>query len=180
MKIFQQHHDCMAQIWATLRVVMGTIFLWAFLDKLFGLGFATCRSAETGMIQNLCEKAWLSGGSPTSGFLMNGTQGPFGGIFESMAGNPIVDWLFMLGLLGIGIALILGIAMKVAGYSGALLMLFMYLATLFPSNHPLFDEHIVYGLLLLGFAQGEIATKCCSISKWWAQTGLVKKYKWLQ
>ena len=28
-------------IWATLRIVMGWIFLWPFLDKTFGLGFAT-------------------------------------------------------------------------------------------------------------------------------------------
>ena len=28
-------------VWGALRIVFGWIFLWAFLDKLFGLGFAT-------------------------------------------------------------------------------------------------------------------------------------------
>jgi len=100
-------------IWAVLRIGMGWIFLWGFLDKLFGLGFATAS-----------EKAWLAGGSPTSGYLNFATSGPFAPLFQSLAGNPVVDWLFMLGLLLLGLALILGIGVKIAGYSGALLMFF--------------------------------------------------------
>ena len=30
----------------------------------------------------------------------------------------MVDWLFMLGLLGIGVALILGVALRIAAASG--------------------------------------------------------------
>ena len=88
---------------------MGWIFLWAFVDKLLGLGFATAP-----------EKSWLAGGSPTTGFLKFAAKGPFVEIFHAMAGNPIVDWLFMLGLLLIGLALLLGIGVRIAGYSGAL------------------------------------------------------------
>ena len=43
-----------------LRFAMGFIFLWAFFDKVFGLGFATT-----------ADKAWIRGGSPTTGFLAN-------------------------------------------------------------------------------------------------------------
>ncbi len=28
-------------IWGALRIAMGWIFLWSFLDKLFGFGFST-------------------------------------------------------------------------------------------------------------------------------------------
>jgi hypothetical protein len=39
-----------------LRVALGVEFLWAFLDKTFGLGYATPSA-----------KAWIHGGSPTKG-----------------------------------------------------------------------------------------------------------------
>jgi thiosulfate dehydrogenase [quinone] large subunit len=67
--------------------------LWAFVDKTFGLGFAT-----------LAERAWVNGGSPTSGFLKMGVNpdSPFKDVFTSLAGQAWVDWAFMLGLLGVG------------------------------------------------------------------------------
>ncbi|MEK9173408.1 MAG: hypothetical protein AAB594_02460 [Patescibacteria group bacterium] len=146
-----------------LRIGMGWIFLWAFVDKLLGLGFATAP-----------EKSWLAGGSPTTGFLKFAAKGPFVEIFHAMAGNPIVDWLFMLGLLLIGLALLLGIGVRIAGYSGALLMLFMYLASIQPENNPLLDDHIIYGLLLLLFAATG-AGKCLGFGNAWARTSLVQK-----
>ncbi len=75
-------------IWALLRVGMGWIFLWAFLDKTFGLGFST-----------LPEKNWILGNSPTYGFLKFATIGPFANFYQEIAGNQIIDWIFMLGLL---------------------------------------------------------------------------------
>ncbi len=53
-------------VWAVLRLGMGWTFSWAFIDKVFGLGFATKAAG-----------AWLNGGSPTFGFLKFGTKGPF-------------------------------------------------------------------------------------------------------
>ncbi len=125
-------------LWLALRLSMAWIFLWPFFDKVFGLGFAT----ESG-------KAWIDGVSPTYGFLTHATQGPFAGIFQAMAGNVIVDWLFMLGLLGIGLALLINKKVRFAGYMGALLMLLMWLAVMPPEHNPFLDDHIVYGLLLL-------------------------------
>lgn len=121
-----------------LRISMGFIFLWAFLDKFFGLGFATGP-----------EKSWISGASPTAGFLGNATKGPFVDFFHSLAGLVWVDWLFMSGLLLIGLALILGIAMRLAFLGGGLLLTFMYLAVLPPANNPIVDDHIIYFLVLL-------------------------------
>jgi thiosulfate dehydrogenase [quinone] large subunit len=120
-----------------LRLSMGFIFLWAFLDKTFGLGFATSP-----------EKAWLNGGSPTSGFLSFAAKGPFVEIFNSLANVPVVDWLFMLGLLFVGITLIFNKFVKWGCIAGALMMFLMYLALLLPENNPLIDDHIIYILVL--------------------------------
>ncbi|MCH8627748.1 DoxX family protein [Arsenicicoccus piscis] len=43
---------------AGLRLVLGWTFLWAFIDKLFGLGFATPSA-----------RAWIDGGTPAQGFM---------------------------------------------------------------------------------------------------------------
>ena len=90
------------------RIVFGTIFLWAFIDKLFGLGYATCRDSKTMIVSMGCDSSWLHGGSPTTGFLKFATHGPLSGFYQSLSGQMWVDVLFMGGLLLIGIALILG------------------------------------------------------------------------
>jgi thiosulfate dehydrogenase [quinone] large subunit len=125
-------------IWATLRIVMGWLFLWPFLDKTFGLGFATP-----------ADRAWIRGGSPTTGFLSSAT-GPFAPVFQAMAGNPLVDFLFMAGLLLVGLALLTGVGVRIAGYGGTALVLTMWLSHLPPSSNPLIDQHIVYAVLLTG------------------------------
>ncbi|MCF7833653.1 MAG: hypothetical protein K9L98_00855 [Candidatus Pacebacteria bacterium] len=123
-------------VWLSLRLVMSFIFLWAFFDKLFGLGFAT-----------ISEKAWINGGSPTTGFLLGAVKGPFAEIFHSLAGVAVVDWLFMIGLLFIGLTLLLNKYVFWGAIVGIIIMILMWLALLFPSNNPLIDEHIVYALV---------------------------------
>lgn len=120
-----------------IRVCMGFIFLWAFFDKTFGLGFATTPA-----------KSWLAGGSPTSGFLGNAVKGPFAELFRSMAGVSLVDWLFMIGLLLIGVSLLFGIYVRLGALGGIILLLLMYLAVLPPENNPIIDDHIIYALVL--------------------------------
>ncbi len=157
------------------RISLGSIFLWAFVDKAFGLGFATCRG-DDGAVETMCESAWLSGGSPTTGFLKFGTEGsPIEGIFTSMAGNALWDWLFMLGLLGIGVALILGIGMKIAAYSGTLLMALMYLALFQPEHHPLVDDHVIYALVLMWLYKVN-DSQALGMGDWWKKQSIVKQY----
>lgn len=124
-------------ILVALRLTMSFIFLWAFFDKVFGLGFATTAS-----------KAWINGGSPTTGFLTMGVKGPFVEIFHSLAGLVVVDWLFMLGLLFIGLTLLINRYVLWGAISGIVMMLLMWLSLLFPENNPFIDEHIVYALVL--------------------------------
>lgn len=123
-------------VYVVLRISMGFVFLWAFLDKTFGLGFATT-----------VEKAWINGGSPTTGFLSFATKGPFAELFQSLAGIAIVDWLFMLGLLGVGVALIFNRYIKWAAIAGSAMLLLMYLAVLPPENNPIIDDHLIYILV---------------------------------
>lgn len=52
----------------------------------------------------------------------------------------------MLGLLGIGAALMLGVFMNLAAGAGALLLLLMWTAVLPPENNPFMDDHIIYAL----------------------------------
>lgn len=123
-------------IWLKLRLVMSFIFIWAFFDKLLGLGFATTS-----------EKAWINGGSPTTGFLSGAVKGPFAEIFHSLAGVPMIDWLFMLGLLFIGMTLLLNRYVFWGALAGIIMMILMWLALLFPENNPIIDDHIVYALV---------------------------------
>jgi thiosulfate dehydrogenase [quinone] large subunit len=169
-------------IWLTLRIFMGWIMLWPFLDKLFGLGFSTCFDAKAGkFLGALCDKGtWLTGGSPTFGFLKLATKGPFAGIFQSMAGSPAVDWLFMMGLLLIGLCMIFGIGVRIAGYSGALMMALMYLASAIPpEKNPLIDDHVVYAVIFIGLAVVR-AGRYYGLGVWWTNTMLVKKFPILE
>ncbi len=162
-----------------LRIGLGSIFLWAFVDKLYGLGYATCRDATTNIVNTMCDKAWINGGSPTLGFLKFGTKGPFADFYQGLAGNTLVDWLFMMGLLGIGAALILGIGIRIAALSGSVLLLMMYTAAWQPANNPILDDHIIYIFVLIAIYMAN-GSQVLGLGRWWSKQGLVKKYSWLQ
>lgn len=155
-------------IWIFLRLGMGWIFFWPFLDKLFGLGFATPIG-----------KSWLSGSSPTFGFLKFGTHGPFATFFQNLAGSAFVDWLFMIGLLLIGLALILGIGVRIASFSGALILFLMWLSALPPEHNPFLDDHLIYLVILLGLTTTR-SGQWFGLGKWWLGKKLVKKYPILE
>jgi thiosulfate dehydrogenase [quinone] large subunit len=134
-------HRPVDYVWAVTRISIGWVFLWAFLDKTFGWGFATPAN-----------RAWIEGGSPTTGFLKGTGENALGGFFSSLAGQVWVDWLFMAGLLGIGAALILGVGTRVAAATGSLLLVLMWAAELPLSNNPFMDDHIIYSIVLVGLA----------------------------
>ncbi len=153
-------------LWAVARLSMGWIFLWPFLDKMFGLGHET-PSAQS----------WLNGGNPTKGFL-SGSVGPFSGIYHNIAGAGLVNVLFMAGLLGVGAALLLGIAMRPACIAGATMVLLMWSASLPPQNDLFMDDHVIYAILLIGLAAVG-AGKTLGLGNRWAELGIVQRYPWL-
>ncbi|GIH81508.1 hypothetical protein [Planobispora longispora] len=158
-----QNRTPAAYAWAAARIALGWVFLWAFIDKTFGLGFATPAA-----------KAWVNGGSPTTGFLKGSGENALGGFFGGLAGQAWVDWLFMLGLLGVGGALILGAGMRVAAAAGATMMLLMWAAELPLATNPFMDDHIVYAIVLVGLALAH-AGDTLGIGAWWGKTALVKR-----
>ena len=157
---------------AILRLATGFIFLWAFLDKTFGLGFSTPT-----------ERAWINGGTPSQGFLKgDAVTGPLKDFFAGIA-SPATDLLFMLGMIGIGTAVILGIGLRVSAVVGSLIMVLMYLAEwpftpLTSSTNPLVDYHIIYALALIVVAAAH-AGNTWGLGTWWQSLPLVRSQKWL-
>lgn len=175
----QSTDDKTPYYWAAARIALGLTFLWAFLDKLFGLGFATCRDVQTNTVTVICEKAWVHGGSPTTGFLKFAAKGPLAPFYQGLAGNNLVDVLFMVGLGLIGLALIAGIGMRIATISGALLMLLMWSALLLPENNPIIDEHIIYSIVLLGLLAAN-RRQVWGLRNWWIKQPIVKRFPILE
>lgn len=166
-----------AKALAVLRIAVGFTFLWAFLDKLFGWHYSTPSA-----------KAWIHGGSPSTGFLKHVEVGPFQSAFRGIAGMWWADWLFMLGLLGIGVALMAGIAVWIGAASGIVMLAFMWFAT-FPfaqmdstgkstsSTNPLVDEHLMSALVLLVLALTYAGTTW-GFGKMWARIPFVSHHRW--
>ena len=163
---------------AVLRIALGFVFLWAFLDKTFGLGYSTPSA-----------KAWIHGGSPTKGFLAGVDLGPLQGFFHSIAGTAVANVGFMLGMLAIGLALILGIGLRVAAATAVLIMAMMWFAE-FPlaqhtsageasgSSNPITDYHFLYAAAAVVLALTH-AGDTWGLGRWWAGLPLVRKQRWL-
>ncbi len=177
------------RVFGVLRIAMGWTFLWAFLDKAFGLGFATGRNAETGAITFFGNDAWIHGGSPTAGVVGFALKGPFKGTIQSITGYEMtqagphvaawVDWLYMGTLLAIGVALILGIATKLAAIGGIAWLATFYLATaIWPEHNPFLDDHIVEIMVLVGVLLAN-AGRYYGLGKAWQKLGFVKDRQYL-
>ncbi|MFC5219992.1 hypothetical protein [Streptomyces coerulescens] len=168
-----------AYVFATLRLLTGFIFLWAFLDKTFGFAYATPSG-----------NGWIDGGSPTKGFLSAVAAGPLESTFHDWAGAAWADRLFMLGLLSIGLALILGIGLRLAASAGTLMMALMWLAEWPPAKHlsdgspsmstnPFAEYHVVYAVVLIALAAAG-AGAVWGFGKAWARLPVVSRNPWLR
>jgi thiosulfate dehydrogenase [quinone] large subunit len=119
-----------------LRVVMAWVFLQAGIAKLL-------------------DPDWTA-----AGFLANAVPAgnPFGDLWVSLAGSPVVDALVLWGQILIGLALLAGAFVRLAAFFGALQMILFWAAHLegglmagFPIEHGFFvSSHIVYAILLFG------------------------------
>ena len=109
---------------------MGWVLFYAGVSKLFA------------------EEAWSAAG------YLSHLEGPFASWFSWMAGSGAVDWLNMLGLTLVGLALILGLFTRFAAFWGFVLMLFYYLSG-YPFEHSfIIDDHFVYMIVFLLFMTG--------------------------
>lgn len=144
---------------AILRILLGFMFLWAFFDKMFGLGYSTTS-----------QNAMMNGGSPTRGFLQyrSETLSALGDFFA------VTDVIIMAAFLLLGLALILGIGMKIATIGGTLLLIMMYIGVFPPDTNPLIDYHIIYIFLLLAIYLAN-AGDFLGMGKQWKEMEIVKK-----
>ncbi|MEV1069158.1 hypothetical protein [Streptomyces sp. NPDC050263] len=172
-------HTARAYAFASLRLLTGFVFLWAFLDKTFGFGYATPSG-----------KGWIDGGSPTKGFLGSVAVGPMESTFHSWAGDPWANWLFMLGLLGIGLALVAGVALRIAAVAGTAMMALMWIAEWPPAKHlsdgsasmstnPFVDYHLIYAVALIVLAAAA-AGDTLGAGRLWARLPFVRDHSWLR
>jgi thiosulfate dehydrogenase (quinone) large subunit len=181
------HTKGLQRVFAALRVVVGFEFLWAFLDKTFGLGYGT-ESAQ----------AWIHGGSPASG-VMFALTGPFTGFYETITGGhhvtgftaqgapqgfvPVdawVDWIYMGAMLLIGLGLVLGVMTRLAAIGGIVWMTIFYTATFFatPRYNPVFDEHVLAAIALVGIIFAN-AGRYYGLGKIWQRLGFVRDRRYL-
>lgn len=167
-----------ARALAVLRVTTGMIFLWAFLDKTFGWGYATP-----------AEGAWTSGSSPAEGYLSSVSAGPMESVFHAWAGETWVDLAYMAGMLGLGVSLVAGIGLRVAAVGGSLMMLMLWLGEFPPARHlsdgspsmsanPLIDQHVIYAVVMIVLAACS-AGRVWGLGRVWERTPLVSRYRWL-
>jgi len=169
-------HRSARQGLAALRIGFGLTFLWAFFDKLLALGYHTGAS-ETGAVDRFGPDAWINGGSPTFGFLSFGvpTDNPMHDFWTSMAGDAWADWLFMAGLLGIGLALTFGVGIRFAAITGGALYIMMWLASLPLENNPVIDDHLLGAVALTVFAL-TLAGDTWGFGKAWARSSPVRRF----
>ncbi|MEX0932858.1 MAG: hypothetical protein WDZ77_02040 [Candidatus Pacearchaeota archaeon] len=151
-----------------LRIGFGLVLLWAFFDKLLGLGFGTVRG-----------NAWINGISPTKEFLQNETSGIFINFYYWLSNFAIIDWLFMLGLFGIGISLTFGIANKLGTYLGFTLFILMWAGNLPPTHHPFIEKQLIYAITLLVIFHFK-GNEYLGFGKKWKNLKIVKNNKWLE
>jgi len=165
---------------AILRIVLGFVYLWAFVSQAFGITYtnkatpppdapAGTKTTYEWTFGYDSSKGWISSGfdhSPTEAYVDNNLHGPLAIIPQKLP-TGVVDFMWMFALGGLGIALTIGIAANIAGWGGLVLNLMIWLATFPPSTNPLIDaEHVTFALalLLLMWLQ---ASNYWGIGRWW-------------
>ena len=138
---------------ALLRVVVGVIFVWAGLGKVFNEGAPGTWTAQ-GFLKFATNGSlgWpFVTGTPDPKAVYNPTHS----FWVSLAGNDtvmtIVNNLVVAGEVCIGVALILGFVTRFAGAMGALMMAFFFLAG-WSFTNGIVEEHATYAVVLLALA----------------------------
>lgn len=173
---FLEKYKIEEKVLGILRIAMGFVFLWPFLDKMFGLGFATAP-----------ENSWLAGASPTKGFLQIygvNQNSPFAFFFNGLLGDmyQIVDVVYMSMLLFAGIGLMTGIFVRLSSLSTAIFMLSIYLSSwiINPAEgsqvfNPLIDDHIIYAIILVLFLVIPVGNYL-GLGERWSKLSFVEKF----
>jgi len=144
---------------ALLRIAMGWLFFYAGFTKILDPQWSA--------------KGYLIGAKTFPAFYQWLTQPEI---------LPIINFANKWGLLLVGIALILGLGVRIASGAGMLLMILYYLPVLtFPTigkNSYIVDEHIIYALVLWVLAWAH-ASNVWSLYQWCAKLPLCTRWPML-
>jgi len=139
-----------------LRIALGWLFFYAGITKVL-------------------DPEWTAAG------YLRGAK-TFVGFYQWLASPdilPVVNFLNEWGLTFIGVSLIIGIAVRLSSFFGALLMLLYYLPILqFPYPNPhsyIVDEHIIYALALLLLASVR-AGRVWGLENWCSNLPICSKF----
>ena len=129
---------------AALRITLGAGFLWAGLEKVF-------QFAGTGAFNAAGFLTHATGGA-IPGSAATAIVNPTHDFWVSLGGNAgavsAINVLVQAGEIGIGIALILGLATRFAAISGVVMMGLFYVANWSFATGP-FNEQFMYGAVAL-------------------------------
>ncbi|MBX4215393.1 DoxX family membrane protein [Candidatus Parcubacteria bacterium] len=138
-----------------LRLSVGWMFLWAGATKVL-------------------DPSWSA-----AGYLLGAKSFvPFYAWFAAPSVLPFTNVLNAWGLALVGLALVLGIAVRFASLSGIALMLLYYFALPFPYPSPYFfvvDDHLIYAAALLVLAAAR-AGRFYGLEKWCVSLPICTRY----
>jgi thiosulfate dehydrogenase [quinone] large subunit len=146
---------------ALARLTIGWMFLWAAIDRVFGLGYPT-------------DEGMLSGGTPVIDRLEE-SRGPLEGMFQWLADVPGIEWIAVVGLALVGLAVMLGVGFRAASTVGVVVAVLAFLAVLPPEANPVVDRHLVYAAVLAGMALANAGEEL-GLGRWWSRRRFVQRH----
>jgi thiosulfate dehydrogenase [quinone] large subunit len=164
-----------ANVAALLRIGLGLLYFWAFISQGFGVAYTNTETTAPGQPVEYgwhfsydADAGWITSGfahSPTGAYI-DKTHGPLAWIVQDLpVGVDDFGWMFAIG--GLGIALTLGICMRIAGWGGFALNILIWFSGFPPSGNPLIDgDHMAFALsvLLLMYLH---ADNRFGLGRWW-------------
>ncbi|MEO6956002.1 MAG: hypothetical protein ABI137_04595 [Antricoccus sp.] len=125
-----------------VRILIGWMFIWTFIDRTFGLGRPTSH-----------DQAWTRGGSPIDGFVGSardsGSRNPVPGFWQFLSEQHAwVNIVLMVLIAVIGVLLVLGFGMWFSCVAGAILLLLQWF-TAWPIKDNLFLNSALLGAVVL-------------------------------
>ena len=140
-----------------LRLFMGILIFYAGITKV--------------LTPNWSASSFLTG---------QATYGPFKEVFLIFANSRVVDFLVMWGLTLIGLALIVGLFVRLASFFGIVLMILFYLPR-FPPKAPnwFIEEHMIYAAVFLLLMYTKSST-FLGLEKAFLKTKFAKRNHWVR
>lgn len=125
-----------------VRILIGWMFIWTFIDRTFGLGRPTPH-----------DQAWTRGGSPIDSFVGSardsGSRNPVPGFWRFLSEQHTwVNIVLMVLIAVIGVLLVLGFVMWFSCVAGAILLVLQWF-TAWPIKDNLFLNSALLGAVVL-------------------------------